>query len=127
MPITFTVTPKRNPQKPNDPQKYYASIVGDGKTTLSDLAKHASTVSTVSKADILAVLESTFEKIANDVADGKIVYVGEYFTLQAGGSSEGKDTAAEVTSASIKSVRTIFRPGKMIKDALKLSSFQKKS
>ena len=67
MPITFTVTPKRNPQKPNDPQKYYASIVGDGKTTLSDLAKHASTVSTVSKADILAVLESTFEKIANDV------------------------------------------------------------
>ena len=63
MPITFTVTPKRNPQKPNDPQKYYASIVGDGKTTLSDLAKHASTVSTVSKADILAVLESTFEKI----------------------------------------------------------------
>ena len=127
MPITFTVTPKRNPQKPNDPPKYYASIVGDGKTTLSDLAKHASTVSTVSKADILAVLESTFEKIANDVADGKIVYVGEYFTLQAGGSSEGKDTAAEVTSASIKSVRTIFRPGKMIKDALKLSSFQKKS
>ncbi len=72
-------------------------------------------------------MESTFEKIANDVADGKIVYVGEYFTLQAGGSSEGKDTAAEVTSTSIKSVRTIFRPGKMIKDALKLSSFQKKS
>jgi len=61
------------------------------------------------------------------VADGKIVYVGEYFTLQAGGSSEGKDTAEEVNAASIKSVRTIFRPGKMIKDALKLASFQKKT
>lgn len=127
MPITFSVVARKNPQSPNDPPKFYANIVGDGKTTLSDLAKHASTVSTVSKADILAVLESTFEKIANDVADGKIVYVGEYFTLQAGGSSEGKATAAEVTSASIKSVRTIFRPGKMIKDALKLADFQKKS
>jgi len=126
MPITFNVIQKRNPQDPDAPQKFYADIVGNGETTLSDLAKYASTVSTVSKADILAVLESTFSKIADDVADGKIVYVGEYFTLQAGGSSEGRDTAAEVNSSSIESVRTIFRPGKMIKDALKLSTFQKK-
>lgn len=126
MPITFNVVPKKNPQKPNNPPKYYANIIGEGKTTLQDLAKYASTVSTVSKADILAVLESTFSKIADDVADGKIVYVGEYFTLQAGGSSEGKETADEVNASSIKSVRTLFRPGKMIKDALKLATFQKK-
>ena len=126
MPITFNVIQKRNPQDPDAPQKFYADIVGNGETTLADLAKYASTVSTVSKADILAVLESTFSKIADDIADGKIVYVGEYFTLQAGGSSEGRDTAAEVKSSSIESVRTIFRPGKMIKDALKLSTFQKK-
>jgi len=126
MPITFNVVPKKNPQKPNDQPKYYANIIGEGKTTLQDLAKYASTVSTVSKADILAVLESTFSKIADDVADGKIVYVGEYFTLQAGGSSEGKESADEVNASSIKSVRTLFRPGKMIKDALKLSTFQKK-
>ncbi|QQQ30018.1 HU family DNA-binding protein [Chryseobacterium indoltheticum] len=126
MPITFNVVPRKNPQKPNDPPKYYANIIGEGKTTLSDLAKYASTVSTVSKADILAVLESTFSKIADDVADGKIVYVGEYFTLQAGGSSEGKETTEEVNASSIKSVKTLFRPGKMIKDALKLAAFQKK-
>ncbi|REC43982.1 DNA-binding protein [Chryseobacterium sp. 5_R23647] len=126
MPITFNVIQKRNPQDPDAPQKFYADIVGNGETTLADLAKYASTISTVSKADILAVLESTFSKIADDVADGKIVYVGEYFTLQAGGSSEGRDTAAEVNSSNIESVRTIFRPGKMIKDALKLSTFQKK-
>lgn len=126
MPITFNVISRKNIQKPNDPPKFYADIIGDGKTTLEDLAKYASTVSTVSKADILAVLESTFSKIADDVANGKIVYVGEYFTLQAGGSSEGKDTADEVNASSIKSVKTIFRPGKMIKDALKLAEFKKK-
>lgn len=126
MPITFNVISRKNIQKPNDPPKYYADIVGNGQTTLADLAKYASTVSTVSKADILAVLESTFSKIADDVADGKIVYVGEYFTLQAGGSSEGKETADEVNASSIKSVKTLFRPGKMIKDALKLATFQKK-
>lgn len=71
MPITFNVISRKNIQKPTDPPKYYADIVGNGETTLADLAKYASTVSTVSKADILAVLESTFSKIADDVADGK--------------------------------------------------------
>lgn len=127
MSIKFTVVQKRNVQDPDAPKKFYANIVGDGKTSLHDLAKYASETSTVSKGDILAVLETVFTKIANDVADGKIVYAGEYFTLQAGGSSTGSDTAEEVNASNIKSVRTIFRPGKMIKNALKLSTFQKKS
>ncbi|MBB6369614.1 DNA-binding protein [Chryseobacterium shigense] len=126
MPITFNIIPRKNIQKPQDPQKYYADIVGNGKTTMDDLAKYAASVSTVSKGDVLVVLETIFTKIADDVADGKIVYVGEYFTLQAGGSSEGKETAEEVTSASIKSVKAIFRPGRLIKNALKLAAFQKK-
>jgi predicted histone-like DNA-binding protein len=126
MPITFNAVSRRNPQKPNDPPKYYAHIIGEGKTTLNDLAKHAASTSTVSKADILAVLESTFTKIAEDVADGRIVYVGEYFTLQAGGTSTGVATEKEVNAATIKTVRTIFRPGKMIKDALKLAGFHRK-
>ncbi|WP_374446586.1 DNA-binding protein [Epilithonimonas sp.] len=127
MPIKFKVVPKKNPQNRDEPAKYYANIVGDGKTTLDDLARYAASTSTVSKADIYAVLESTFSKIAEDVADGKIVYVGGYFTLQAGGSSYGEDHEKDVTAASIKSVRPVFRAGKMIKDALKLASFQKKS
>jgi Bacterial nucleoid DNA-binding protein len=126
MPITFNVIPRKNIQSPQDPPKFYADIVGNGKTTMDDLAKYASSVSTVSKGDILAVLETTFSKIAEDVADGKIVYVGEYFTIQAGGSSEGKDTPEEVNTASIKSVKAIFRPGKLIKNALKLATFQKR-
>ena len=127
MPLTFKAVARKNPRKPADPVQYYARIQGEGKTTLHDLAKYAATVSTVSKADILAVLESTFEKIADDVADGKIVYVGEYFTLQASGSSEGFATPEEVTANAIKSIRTVFRPGRMIKDALKLSTYQKKA
>lgn len=127
MSIKFNVIPKKNPQKRDEPAKYYANIVGDGKTTLADLAKYASSMPTVSKADILAVLESTFGKIAEDVADGKIVYVGEYFTLQAGGSSTGEEDEKDLTSANIKSVKAVFRPGKMIKDALKLATFQKKA
>ena len=126
MSIKFNVVQRANPQKRDEPAKYYANIIGDGKTTMEDLAKYAAEMSTVSKADIVAVMESIFGKIASDVADGKIVYVGGYFTLQAGGSSVGEEKEKEVNSASIKSVRAVFRPGKMIKDALKLANFQKK-
>lgn len=126
MPITFNVISRKNPLSPNEPPKFYADIVGNGETTFDDLAKYASTASTVSKADILAVLESTFSKIADDVADGKIVYVGEYFTLQAGGSSEDKETAEEVNASCITSLKTIFRPGKLIKQAMKLAEVRKK-
>ncbi|SHK53772.1 HU family DNA-binding protein [Epilithonimonas mollis] len=126
MSIKFNVVPRKNPRDLNAQAKYYANIVGDGKTTLADLAKYAAEMSTVSKADILAVLETTFYKIAQDIADGKIVYVGEYFTLQASGSSTGEAEEKNVTAASIKSVKAIFRPGIMIKNALKLATFQKK-
>ena len=126
MSIKFNVIAKKNPQRRDEPAKYYANIVGDGKTTLEDLAKYAAEMSTVSKADIVAVMESIFGKIASDVADGKIVYVGGYFTLQAGGSSIGEEKEKDINSASIKSVRAVFRPGKMIKNALKLATFQKK-
>ena len=127
MSVKFTIVKRKNPRDLSAPEKFYANIIGDGKTTLNDLAKYASETSTVSKGDILAVLETVFTKIANDVADGKIVYAGEYFTLQVGGSSTGSDTAEEVTASNIKNLRTIFRPGKMIKDALKLATIQKKS
>lgn len=126
MPITFNVISRKNPRDLSESPKYYADIVGNGQTTFEDLAKYASTISTVSKADILAVLESTFSKIADDVADGKIVYVGEYFTLQAGGSSKGRETEEEVNAACITSLKTIFRPGKLIKQAMKLAEVRKK-
>jgi len=127
MHITFKTIALKNPRQSEAPAKYYADIIGNGKTTFDDLAKYASAMSTVSKADILAVMEITFSKIAEDVADGKIVYVGEYFTLQAGGSSEPRETAEQVDASCFKSIRTIFRPSRLIKNALKLSTLLKKN
>jgi predicted histone-like DNA-binding protein len=100
--------------------------VGNGETTLKDLADYASETSTVSKADILAVLETTLTKVSKDLSNGKIVKVGEYFTLQMGLSSEGSATEAEVTSSKVKGAKINFRPGKMLADMIKLASFSKK-
>lgn len=126
MSIKFNVIQRRNPSKPIDPLRWYANAVGDGETKLNDLAQYASETSTVSKADILAVLESTLTKISKDLAEGKIVRVGEYFTLQMSLSSEASDKEEEVTAAKIKKAKINFRPGKMLSDMIKLATFSKK-
>jgi len=126
MSIKFNVIQKKNPQDLNAAPKWYASAVGDGETTLKDLADYASETSTVSKADILAVLETVLTKVSKDLSNGKIVKVGEYFTLQMGLSSEGSATEAEVTSSKVKGAKINFRPGKMLADMIKLASFSKK-
>jgi len=71
------------------------------------------------------VLESTLTKVSKDLSNGKIVKVGEYFTLQMSLSSNPSDTEAEVTSSKIKGAKINFRPGKMFKDMIKLATYSK--
>jgi predicted histone-like DNA-binding protein len=127
MSIKFNVIQKRNPQDTKAPLQWYANAIGDGETTLQELADYAQETSTVSKADILAVLESTLTKISKDLSNGKIVKVGDYFTLQMSLSSEPSKTEAEVNSSKIKSSKILFRPGKMLQDMIKLATFSKKN
>ncbi len=126
MSIKFNVVQKKNPQDLTAAPKWYASAVGDGVTTLQDLAEYAGETSTVSKADILAVLESTLTKVSKDLSNGRIVKVGDYFTLQMSVSSDASDKEEEVISSKIKSAKINFRPGKMFKDMIKLATFSKK-
>lgn len=125
MSIKFKAVQKLNPAKPTEPKKWYPQAIGDGESTLKHLAEYASQTSTVCKADILAVLETIFTKITQDLAEGKIVKVGEYFTLQVGVSGQASAQEKEVTAAKIKSAKIHFRQGKMLSDMLKTASFRK--
>lgn len=126
MAIKFKAEQKKNPQDLTATPFWYARAVGDGETTLKDLAEYASETSTVSKADILAVLETSLTKISKDLSNGKIVRVGEYFTLQMGVSSEPSVNQDDVNASKIKKAKINFRPGNMLSDMIKLASYQKK-
>ncbi|GET45922.1 HU family DNA-binding protein [Capnocytophaga felis] len=126
MAIKIKAVQKRNPQKPTEPTKWYPQAVGDGEINLSDLAMYASSVSTVSKADILAVLETVLTKVTHDLSEGKIVRVGEHFTLQMGITGSPSEKEEDVTGAKVKSAHILFRPGKMLSDMIKVATFKKK-
>lgn len=56
---------------------------------------------------------------------GEIVRLGELGSLRVYISSEGSETADEVSASSIKNARVIFTPGKGIRDMLQNLEFVK--
>jgi len=106
-------------------QKFYASAVMDGELTLEGLTKAIEKICTVSGADIRAVLYALVDVAIDSLADGTIVRLGDLGSLRISISSEGKATAAEITSSSVKGASVIFTPGSRIKETLNTVKFKK--
>jgi predicted histone-like DNA-binding protein len=63
--------------------------------------------------------------IPQELANGKIVRLGDLGSLRITVKSEGSDKEDKVTSANINSVSVIFIPGKDLKKAIKDIEFVK--
>ena len=106
-------------------KKFYASANMDGEISLAGLTKAIEKISTVSGADIRAVLYGLVDVMTGSLADGRIVRLGELGSLRVGISSEGKDCADDVNADCIKSSKVIFTPGKQIKNMLNTLEYKK--
>ncbi|WP_322550957.1 HU family DNA-binding protein [Flavobacterium psychraquaticum] len=127
MSVKYKVLPRKNPQDLLAPEKFYAAAIADGETDLDKLAEQISYQCTVTESDCYAVLLSLERNIISELEQGRIVKLGRLGNFQIGVSSEGKDTAAEVTSGAIVKTRILFRPGKRLRSLLKDLSFRKAS
>lgn len=127
MSVKYKVLPRKNPQDLFAPEKFYAAAIADGETDLDKLAEQISYQCTVTESDCYAVLLSLERNIISELEQGRIVKLGRLGNFQIGVSSEGKDTADEVTSGAIVKTRILFRPGKRLRSLLKDLSFRKAS
>lgn len=106
-------------------KKYYASANTTGEVTLAGLTRQIEKISTVSGADIRAVLYALVDVMQDSLANGQIVRLAEMGSLRVNISSEGEEQAADVGTSSIRNARVIFTPGKGIKDMLKTLDYVK--
>ena len=106
-------------------KKYYASPVMDGDMDLDVLTKSIEKISTVSGADIRAVLYALVDVSIDGLSKGAIIRMGELENLRITLNSEGKLTPQEVTGAAVKKAGIIFTPGSRMKEMLKTVKFQK--
>ena len=125
MSVKYQVLPRKNPQDITAPEKFYAAAVADGDVNLDKLAELISYQCTVTESDCYAVLLSLEHNIISELDEGRIVKLGRLGNFQVGVSSEGKDTASEVTASAITKSRILFRPGKRLRSMLESVSFRK--
>lgn len=97
----------------NNQTKYYPQAVTSGKPiSTKQVAERLAKISTVSYADVMAVLAELAGVMADYMALGKTVKLDGlgtfYYTLSASGN--GVDTPEEVTSKLITGVRVRFIP-----------------
>ena len=126
MPVKFKVIEKGQPGVAGGGEKkFYASANITGEKTLAGLTKDIEKISTVSGADIRAVLYALVDVMQNALADGQAVRLGELGSLRGNISSEGKATEKEVTAAAIRGAKVVFSPGADLKTMLATLKYEK--
>ena len=127
MAISYKIIERVNPQDVAAPKKHYAAIKANGSVDFESLAEMISEQCTVTDTDCLAVLNVLEKNIVRELKEGRIVRLGKLGNFQVGLSSDGFDTAEEVTAGAVTKSRILFRPAKRMKALLKTLSFQKAS
>lgn len=106
-------------------QKHYAAVVTKGERSIEQLTTAIEKISTVSGADIRAVLYAAVDVIPDYLSEGEIIRLGDLGSFRLSLSSSGVDTEGEVNASIIKDARIIFSPGAKLKRMLETLSFQK--
>jgi predicted histone-like DNA-binding protein len=127
MAVNYKAVPKRNPSKQDEAPKFYAQVISSGDMTVRQLAKRISSISTVSVADTMAVIEAFLEVVPQALAEGNIVRLGDFGSFSLGVNSEGAVDAPTVSKNQIKKVAVRFRPGKEFTNVTNAVEFTKLS
>jgi predicted histone-like DNA-binding protein len=106
-------------------QKYYAAPVMDGELNLDGLTKSIEKISTVSGADIRAVLYALVDVAVDGLSDSKIIRLGDLGSVRITLSSDGVEKEENVKSTIIRKTGVIFTPGTRIKLALEHATYVK--
>ena len=123
--MKFKAIQKINPQKLEEPRKWYAQIVTDGEITVDELVKEIEKFSALSEPDIRDVIIGLENVVQNKLAEGKIIRFDRLGTLYPSLSSTPSDTEEEVSAANIETLKVNYRAGKRIMDAMKNATKKK--
>lgn len=125
MAIPFRVVARPNPNDRTQPARFFGNIRANGELTVHDLANRISSQSTVSSIDTMAMMEALLQIIPEELANGRIIRLGELGSLRPFLRSESSESAEEFSSELISEVRLVFRPGRLVRNMLSSARFQR--
>ena len=92
---------------------------------IREMADRIQASCTVHKSDVYAVLVALEDVVAESIQNGEIVRLGDLCTLQVSLSGKGALTEKDYNTALIKRAKIIFRPGKVLANALESLTYSK--
>lgn len=127
MNVNYSVSPRINPQDKEAAPKYYAKMQASGSVDFDTLAQEISYATTLTDGDVSNVLRALVTQLKKHLADGKIVKLDGFGSFQFQISGKGAVTEKDYRTSLIQKVRIQFKPGRLIREVLNLStlSFQK--
>lgn len=111
MALNYSVCMRKNPSNKSAEPKAYARAQTNGELTLKQLSHRVSQQTTVSRADVVAVLTSTVENLIDGLREGKQVDFGELGKFRLQINSKGAESLEKFTSDHIEGVTIQFLPG----------------
>ena len=124
MTVSYSVVPRKNPAKKDEPAKYYAQAQAAGELDFEELCEAITSRSTCTETDVRASISGILYEAKRSLKAGRIVRLGDLGSLQIGLNSEGATSVKEFSSSMIKGVHIIFRPGKTLAELLKILTYQ---
>lgn len=120
------VTKKPGGAAGNHPVKYYPILTDRQGMNLRQLSDLISVRTTLTRGDVMAVIETLIESIPDLLMDGYNVKLGDFGTFSLHASAKGQDDPDKVRGRDITSVKMSFLPSKYVKGRLKHTEFVKK-
>ena len=127
--LTYSVVERKDPQNPEVAGKFYAQAQARGEAGIRELSQRIQQTCTVTRADVMAVLIALEDVVADSLADslanGEIVRLGELGSLQVSLKGKGADNAEDYHDGLIEKGKILFRGGETLANMLNTLKFQK--
>ena len=124
MALNYSVSLRPNPLDKDAAPKAYATSQINGELTLKQLSKRVSSQTTVSRADVVAVLTATVDNLLEALTEGKQVDFGELGKFRLQIASIGTEKLTDLTAAHITGVNIQYVPGEDLKTIFGTLEFQ---
>ena len=118
--MKYVVQERRKPG--TEDYKFYGLVRLSGKITINDIAKEIAEYCTVTRPDILAVLDALQTRIAEHLRRGETLRFDKLGCFRPTMKSGGAATAAAWNPAMVKKVNVVFRPNNEILQTLSVKN-----
>ncbi len=123
--MKYRLIQKINPLKPDSQRKWYASPIKAGTINNYKLSKRIASRSSLTRGDVMNVIENMVDEIPKYLMDGYSVNLINFGTLRLSLSSEGVIDSEHFTPKHINNVRVVFTPSPELKSTLQKIHYEK--